>query len=97
MVFLAFPRFLPVSSSRNRSLAPLASRKRGRLFVSALSGSEREKNGVAILWFKHDLRLEDHPGLVAAAQYRSLVPLYVFDDRLLSREFDFGFAFNLLI
>jgi deoxyribodipyrimidine photolyase len=45
-----------------------------------------DTNGAAILWFKHDLRVDDHPGLVAASKYRSLVPLYVFDHRILSRE-----------
>lgn len=44
---------------------------------------------MAILWYKHDLRVDDHPGLVAAAaRYRSVVPLYVFDHRLLSRFSD---------
>lgn len=45
------------------------------------------KNGAAILWFKHDLRIDDHPGLVAASKSRVLLPLYVFDHRILSREF----------
>ncbi|KAK4766595.1 hypothetical protein SAY87_008237 [Trapa incisa] len=86
MAFLSFPRLLPIHSRRSSSLSPHTSRrKRPRLIVSACSGSGPENNGVAILWFKHDLRLEDHPGLVAAARYRSLVPLYIFDNRLLSR------------
>ncbi|KAK4385096.1 hypothetical protein Sango_2633600 [Sesamum angolense] len=38
----------------------------------------------AIVWYKHDLRVEDHPGLVAASQHRCVVPLYVFDRRILS-------------
>lgn len=44
------------------------------------------KSGAAILWYKHDLRVEDHPGLVAASQHRTIVPLYVFDRRILSRK-----------
>lgn len=59
--------------------------------------SEREKSAVAILWFEHDLGFEDHPGgLVAAARYRSLVPIFVFDKTLLSRGFDLAHAFYLL-
>lgn len=45
-------------------------------------------SGAAILWYKHDLRIEDHPGLIAASQNRSVVPLYVFDRRILSRFSD---------
>ncbi|MCI35780.1 hypothetical protein A2U01_0057001, partial [Trifolium medium] len=42
----------------------------------------------AILWFKHDLRTDDHPGLLSASKFRSLVPIYVFDHRILSRFSD---------
>ncbi|GMH08801.1 hypothetical protein Nepgr_010641 [Nepenthes gracilis] len=49
---------------------------------------EREKSGAAILWFKHDLRIDDHPGLHAAAKHRTVVPLYVFDHRILLRFSD---------
>ncbi|KAL6846020.1 hypothetical protein ACP4OV_023468 [Aristida adscensionis] len=40
----------------------------------------------AVVWFKHDLRVDDHPGLVAAAAEprRPVVPLYVFDRRILA-------------
>ncbi|XP_020571649.1 uncharacterized protein LOC110018628 [Phalaenopsis equestris] len=41
--------------------------------------------GAAVVWYKHDLRVDDHPGLVAAAsQLQSVVPLYVFDPRIIS-------------
>ncbi|KAK0595400.1 hypothetical protein LWI29_006243 [Acer saccharum] len=46
---------------------------------------EKKMIGSAILWFKQDLRVDDHFGLVAASKYQSLVPLYVFDHRILSR------------
>ncbi|KAG6415624.1 hypothetical protein SASPL_123037 [Salvia splendens] len=45
-------------------------------------------NGAAILWYKHDLRIEDHPGLIAASKHPAVVPLYVFDPRILSRFSD---------
>ncbi len=38
----------------------------------------------AILWFRRDLRIHDHPALEAARQHAdSLVPVFVLDDRLL--------------
>ncbi|XP_015878340.3 uncharacterized protein LOC107414695 [Ziziphus jujuba] len=51
----------------------------------ATSKREKEKRGAAVLWFKHDLRIDDHPGLVAASKHPELVPLYVFDHRILRR------------
>lgn len=36
-----------------------------------------------VLWFRRDLRLDDHPALVAAARQGPVVPLFVFDDALL--------------
>src|SRR5690242_16402556 len=38
----------------------------------------------AIVWFRRDLRVHDHPALVAArAEHEQVIPLYVLDDRLL--------------
>lgn len=39
-----------------------------------------------MVWFKHDLRIDDHPGLAAAVSEprRPVVPLYVFDRRILA-------------
>jgi len=34
------------------------------------------------VWFKHDLRMDDHPGLMDAAAAAPLVPCYCFDERL---------------
>lgn len=49
----------------------------------------------AIVWFKHDLRLDDHPGLHMAVnmeerngQHRSVVPLLVFDPQVYSSVID---------
>jgi deoxyribodipyrimidine photolyase len=41
-----------------------------------------------VVWFKHDLRVDDHPGLVAACadRRRPVLPLYVFDRRILAGE-----------
>lgn len=50
-----------------------------------MSAAADKGGGTAVLWFKHDLRLDDHPGLAAAARFPSLVPLYVFDCRIISR------------
>jgi deoxyribodipyrimidine photo-lyase len=38
----------------------------------------------AIVWFRRDLRLHDHPALIAAcADHERVIPLFVFDDQLL--------------
>ncbi|KAL5728129.1 hypothetical protein ACHQM5_001251 [Ranunculus cassubicifolius] len=47
------------------------------------------KSDVALLWFKHDLRLDDHPALItSASNYHSVLPLYIFDHRIISRFSD---------
>lgn len=56
------------------------------------SGASKSVKGPAIVWYKHDLRIDDHPGLLAASQHRTLVPLYVFDHRILSRMSSFSHA-----
>ncbi|XP_058085009.1 uncharacterized protein LOC131232641 [Magnolia sinica] len=80
MTLSVFPRIhlLP-------SFPPLP-RKR-RLFKAARASTKGvPENNAAIVWFKHDLRTDDHPGLIAAvSQHRTVVPLYVFDRRILSR------------
>ncbi|KAL0304149.1 UNVERIFIED_CONTAM: Pheophytinase, chloroplastic [Sesamum radiatum] len=70
-----------------------ASKAPFRLSASAVdvrveSGAAASSTTAAIVWYKHDLRVEDHPGLVAASQHRCVVPLYVFDRRILSRFSD---------
>lgn len=47
--------------------------------------SNVDKDGTAVVWYKQDLRIDDHPGLVSASRHRNLIPLYVFDHRILSR------------
>jgi deoxyribodipyrimidine photo-lyase len=37
----------------------------------------------AVLWFRRDLRFDDHPALVAAARQGPVIPLFVLDDVLL--------------
>ena len=37
----------------------------------------------AVMWFRRDLRLGDHPALLAAADSGEVLPLFVLDDRLL--------------
>ncbi|KAK4431612.1 2-hydroxy-6-oxo-6-(2'-aminophenyl)hexa-2,4-dienoic acid hydrolase [Sesamum alatum] len=90
MALLFLPRLFTVSMSPKRAFfAPKAP-----LRFSASAVDVRVESGAAassttaILWYKHDLRVEDHPGLVAASQHRCVVPLYVFDRRILSRFSD---------
>ena len=40
---------------------------------------------VSVMWFRRDLRVRDHPALVAAAEHARCVPVFVFDDRLLTK------------
>src|SRR4051794_27907594 len=42
----------------------------------------------AILWYRRDLRVHDHPALhTACSEYDRVVPVFVFDDRLLEGRF----------
>ena len=42
----------------------------------------------AIVWFRRDLRVHDHPALIAAAEsFDRVVPLFVLDPRLLHGRF----------
>ncbi|CAI9092073.1 OLC1v1027220C1 [Oldenlandia corymbosa var. corymbosa] len=49
------------------------------------SGAGESRKGAAILWYKNDLRIDDHPGFVAASKHPTILPLYVFDRRIVSR------------
>ncbi|KAJ4982067.1 hypothetical protein NE237_032904 [Protea cynaroides] len=55
---------------------------------SELRAERKKDDDVALLWFKHDFRSDDHSGLVAASQRQNVVPLYIFDHRILSRFSD---------
>ncbi|XP_052168116.1 uncharacterized protein LOC127784786 isoform X1 [Oryza glaberrima] len=58
-----------------------------RRLVVASSGAVKAPAAAAVVWFKHDLRVDDHPGLaaaVAAEPRRPVLPLYVFDRRILA-------------
>ncbi|PON56236.1 DNA photolyase class 1, 8-HDF type [Parasponia andersonii] len=80
------PHFPSLSHSPN-TLRFSQSRRRHRSVIRAQIRGE--KRGVAVIWFKHDLRIDDHPGLVAAtSNHLALVPLYVFDNRILLRFSD---------
>ncbi|CAN6709746.1 unnamed protein product [Malus baccata var. baccata] len=81
VTFLHFPS---LSSSPNSfCISP----KRCRLNLKAqisVNGT-RKPAGVAVVWLKHDLRIDDHPALLAASNHSSVVPIYVFDHRIISR------------
>ncbi|CAN4084857.1 unnamed protein product [Withania somnifera] len=53
-----------------------------------MKASSAVNKDAAILWYKHDLRVDDHPGIALASMHRTLVPLYIFDTRILSRFSD---------
>lgn len=80
------PLLLPSPSLRRRrgGLFPLAA-VRAMAEVGQREVAREARNGAAVVWFKRDLRIDDHPGLVAAvSQHQIVVPLYVFDRRILS-------------
>ncbi|GAY41366.1 hypothetical protein CUMW_058900 [Citrus unshiu] len=85
MALISFPRFLsrPLESNHRRSLR---SRHKCVCCVSpTAAATSKGRSGSAVIWFKQDLRVDDHLGLVAASKYQAVVPLYVFDHRILSR------------
>ncbi|KAG8381484.1 hypothetical protein BUALT_Bualt06G0126600 [Buddleja alternifolia] len=90
MALLFHPRLFAVSLSPKQAFSSVGARL--RCSVAAVNmrseSSTADNGGAAIVWYKHDLRIEDHPGLVAASQHRCVVPLYVFDRRILSRFSD---------
>ncbi|CAO2839019.1 unnamed protein product [Amaranthus hypochondriacus] len=72
---------LPTISSADRRFSLSLKTK-----IKAQITSQKSNNaGAAVVWFKHDLRIDDHPGIVAASKYSVVVPVYVFDHRILSR------------
>ncbi|OMO85847.1 hypothetical protein CCACVL1_09967 [Corchorus capsularis] len=88
MALLTLPRSLPLTFPPFHFFSPRRT-TRPSFVCSLSSGTGPTKSGSAILWFKHDLRLDDHPALAAAAEtHRSVLPLYVFDHRILARYSD---------
>ncbi|XP_074561653.1 uncharacterized protein LOC141817941 isoform X2 [Curcuma longa] len=60
-----------------------------RATASAGVQADAARCGAALVWFKNDLRADDHPGLsAAAAKHKTVVPLYVFDCRIMSNLSD---------
>lgn len=57
----------------------LESNRYKRLVKTAAVAGSTESKELALLWFKHDLRLDDHPGVAAASAYKEVLPVYVFD------------------
>jgi deoxyribodipyrimidine photo-lyase len=42
-------------------------------------------DSTAVMWFRRDLRVRDLPALAAAARHDRVVPVFVFDDRLITK------------
>ncbi|KAI5056684.1 hypothetical protein GOP47_0028502 [Adiantum capillus-veneris] len=77
--------FVPSTTILDRNWAISKRRRQYRILaVSADASMQTSKNkDVAILWFKKDLRLDDHVGLSISTAYQALLPVYVFDPHLL--------------
>lgn len=54
--------------------------------VTQSSSPGKGQEEVVLLWFKQDLRIDDHPGLVRASRFKTLIPVYVFDRDICSRK-----------
>ena len=52
--------------------------------------------GIAIHWFRQDLRITDNPSLETAAEFDAVLPIYILDDEN-SQEFKMGSARMLLL
>ncbi len=50
---------------------------------SATCSAATDPVSVAVVWYRRDLRLADHPALTAAAECDHVVPVFCFDPRLL--------------
>lgn len=75
-LFLGPPSSLPRAISR-----PFRDHRRRPLACRAAASS----GGAAVVWLKHDLRVDDHLGFVdAVKESRLVVPVYVLDRRILS-------------
>ncbi|MCO5548437.1 hypothetical protein L7F22_001893 [Adiantum nelumboides] len=77
--------FVPFTKSLDGNMAVLKKRAHFRILaVSTDASIQKSKNkDVAILWFKKDLRLDDHVGLSLSIAYQALLPVYIFDPYLL--------------
>ncbi len=65
------------------------SRRANELVLQGLNGVSRHMNndlpglmhkGLAVHWFRQDLRLRDNPALLMASQHTSVMPIYIFDE-----------------
>ncbi|KAJ4803865.1 alpha/beta-Hydrolases superfamily protein [Rhynchospora pubera] len=66
----------PVRFQRSRTVRP------SKVVLVRAKGASGE---AAVVWFKNDLRIDDHPGLIQAVEkHESVIPLYVFDPYILS-------------
>lgn len=62
------------SSSKFRNLCTVA--------ATRLPNAASNSNGPTILWFKHDLRIDDHPGLhEALVAKKDIIPFFCFDPK----------------
>ncbi|CAA6656217.1 unnamed protein product [Spirodela intermedia] len=88
MAFLTVPhRHLAAPRVQISDRVVSSSRRYRRLSLKCARPTDEasvENGGPALVWFKRDLRVDDHPGLVmAASRHRVVVPIYVFDPRIL--------------
>nr|XP_043612736.1 uncharacterized protein LOC122584748 [Erigeron canadensis] len=96
MAILVFPRNIPTKTTtvfqnhhhrrRSCSLAfrCCSSVKLSSKSITAAGSSKTTTDATAVVWYKNDIRVDDHPGLIAASsKHSTIVPIYVFDHRIL--------------
>ncbi|KAI7756989.1 hypothetical protein M8C21_004424 [Ambrosia artemisiifolia] len=90
MAILLFPHTPTLTYHRHSiSLTPVrwSSPATTVRFTTSNAKKNTTTQDTALLWYKNDLRVDDHPGLIAASKHKALLPLYVFDHRIL-RDFN---------
>jgi hypothetical protein len=82
------------ASSSSSSNAFFGELQRNTATTQEAAMVEHKKEEVAIVWFKHDLRMDDHLGLAASAQYHRVIPLFIFDSHFYAGKLSESFLKN---
>ena len=77
------PNFTTKISGPSRRLAPYQRNQICTLASNQISNAgSKSSDGPLIVWFKHDLRIDDHPGLhEALISKKDIIPFFCFDPK----------------
>src|SRR5688572_5090452 len=81
------------TSSLGRATMPSGNRGKSRTSSTTIQSTARSVGrmmaSTALVWFRRDLRVHDHPPLRAALDaFERVIPVFVLDDRLLDGRFE---------